>query len=451
MHRYLTYTGRLAVETPASRNRIIDFWRATAILVVVFGHWLAASIWLQPDGEIALMNSLQWIPYAAWITWVVQVMPIFFFVGGYANARALRHVETGQQPRREWIASRVRRLFTPVIPLLLVWIVLIVALRPFVPADVVRAGAMSATVPLWFMAVYLVMVATAPFTHSWWRRFRWGSVAALAATAIGIDAARFVLEVPGIGWVNFIFVWAAIHQLGYWWADRDAASRPVRARTGWGIAAVALAGLIAVTWGGLYPVAMVGVPGVGTTNMTPPTFALALLGLVQAGIILGTQGAVQRLTAQRGVWHGVVAVSGVIMTIYLWHLSAMSLLAAGGLYAFGGAAFEVEPGTNLWWITRPAWVAVLVATAALLVMVFARFEWLIRTDHLPTRVRRVTAGVLLCAGSAGAVAWWGLAAEDATINWIIPVAALVGAALIGAYPRRAAPQAVRAPVRGPSR
>ena len=82
MTAYLDHTKEIAESTPATRNRVIDFWRAFAILVVVFGHWLAASIWLQPDGEITLMNSLQWIPYSAWVTWIVQVMPIFFFVGG---------------------------------------------------------------------------------------------------------------------------------------------------------------------------------------------------------------------------------------------------------------------------------------------------------------------------------------------------------------------------------
>ena len=246
-------------------------------------------------------------------------------------------------------------------------------------------------------------------------------------------------------------MWATIHQLGYWWADHDAERRPISGRAGWGIAATALVGLVAVTWGGLYPVAMVGVPGEAATNMTPPTFALALLGLAQAGLILGTQGPVRQLTARHGAWRGVIAVSGVIMTVYLWHLSAMSLVAAGGLYAFGGAAFQIEPGTTAWWLTRPLWLLVLVGATALLVMTFARFEWLIRTDHLPTRVRHVAAGVLLCAGSAGAVAWWGLAAADATINWIIPLAAVAGAALIGAYPRRTVRTTARAPVRGPSR
>jgi len=179
--KYLEYTREVAAGTPASRNRVIDFWRAAAIVTVVFGHWLAASIWLRPDGEIALLNSLQWIPYAAWVTWIVQVMPIFFFLGGYANARALEKVVSGRQRRREWITERMRRLFTPVIPLLVTWTVLIIVMGAFVPAEVVRAGAMSATVPLWFMAVYLMFTAAAPWTHRWWRAWRWRSVAVLAA------------------------------------------------------------------------------------------------------------------------------------------------------------------------------------------------------------------------------------------------------------------------------
>ena len=108
MNAYLAYTARLARDTPPYRNRVIDFWRVVAILVVVFGHWLAASICNRPDDEIELLNSLEWVPYAGWVTWVVQVMPIFFLVGGYANARALHRLEKGEVRRREWITVRVR-------------------------------------------------------------------------------------------------------------------------------------------------------------------------------------------------------------------------------------------------------------------------------------------------------------------------------------------------------
>jgi hypothetical protein len=46
----------------------------------------------------------------------------------------------------------------------------------------------------------------------------------------------------------------------------------------------------------------------------------------------------------------------------------------------------------------------------------------------------VTAGVLLCAGSAAAIAYFGLTTAEASVNWIIPVSAIVGAGLVGAYP-----------------
>jgi surface polysaccharide O-acyltransferase-like enzyme len=434
MTAYLAHTRNIAEATPASRNRIIDFWRALAILFVVFGHWLAASIWLRADGEITLMNSLEWIPYSGWLTWIVQVMPIFFFVGGYANARALRKVESGDQQRREWITTRVRRLYTPVIPLLIVWTLLIVVMRPFVPAEVIRAGSMSATVPLWFIAVYIGLVAVAPFTYRWWQTSGWVSVLTLAGAAVAVDIARFVFEVPGIGWANFVFVWAAVHQLGYWWASRDGTD-PIPSATGWGIFAASLTLLIALTWVGWYPVAMIGIPGAELTNMTPPTFAIFLLGLTQVGLILGTQRPVTQLTQRSGLWRAVVAISGVIMTVYLWHLSAMTIVAAIGLFTFGGAAFEIEPGTWAWVLTRPIWIALLVGVLGLLVAVFARFEWRISTEPAPTHRRWVTLGVLLTAGSAAAVSYFGLATEDAAINWIIPAAAIVGAVMMGAMPR----------------
>lgn len=435
MKRYLAYTRKLAEATPSTRNRIVDFWRVVAIITVVFGHWLAASIWLMPDGEIALLNSLEWVPYAGWITWLVQVMPVFFLAGGYANARGLAKVESGEQLRRDWITARVRRMFTPVIPLLLVWVVLIIALRPFVPTNVIYAGAMSATVPLWFLAVYLILTALAPLTYRWWQRSGPITVALLLGAAIAVDIARFAYDVPGIGWVNFLFVWAAVHQLGYFWSAQDNADE-VPVHVGWLTFAGSLGLLIALTWSGLYPVAMVGVPGAGVTNMTPPTFAIAVLGIMQLGIIWGTQPAVHRFTAKAQSWHAVVAISGVIMTIYLWHLSAMSLVAAAGLFTFDGGLFRIEPGTTAWWLTRPLWLAILVLVTLVLVPVFAQFEWRINRKPAPQKVRMVLIGVLLTAGSAAAVATVGIATEDAVVQWSIPAAAIAGAAVMGALPHR---------------
>jgi hypothetical protein len=125
-----------------------------------------------------------------------------------------------------------------------------------------------------------------------------------------------------------------------------------------------------------------------------------------------------------------------MMTIYLWHLTAMTLVASVFLFAFDGAAFRIEPGSTAWWLTRPIWLAALITVTLILVAVFARFEWRVRDTPPPARTGFVIAGVLLVAGAAAAVSYFGLAAADATVNWIIPIAAFVGAGIMGAYPAR---------------
>jgi hypothetical protein len=435
MNAYLAYTRKIADATPPARNRVVDTVRAGSILVVVFGHWLAASIWLQANDEIALKNSLEWIPYAGWVTWVVQVMPIFFLVGGYANGRALSS-KVDSFDFGGWVTRRVRRLFTPVIPLLVVWTILIVALGPFLPTDVVRAGAMSATVPVWFIAVYVAITAMAPAAYRWWQSAGLWSVVVLGLCAIVVDYLRFALDVPGVGWINFIFVWLAVHQVGFWWVARERDGRAITPATGLTIAVGSLGLLVAVTWSGWYPVAMVGVPGAEVTNMTPPTFALFLLGMMQAGIIWAASGPISRFAHRSGPWHVIVAVSGVMMTIYLWHLTAMTLVASVFLFAFDGAAFRIEPGTTQWWLTRPIWVTVLSVVTLALVAVFARFEWRVRDTPPPARTGYLIAGVLLVAGATASVSYFGLATADATVNWIIPIAAFAGAGIMGAYPTR---------------
>ncbi|REK20305.1 MAG: acyltransferase, partial [Actinobacteria bacterium] len=81
----ITSARKIAEATPATRNRYVDLLRALSILVVVYGHWLMAA----PEvigGEIRIGHALTDIPWTRGLTWVLQVMPVFFFVGGFSNA-----------------------------------------------------------------------------------------------------------------------------------------------------------------------------------------------------------------------------------------------------------------------------------------------------------------------------------------------------------------------------
>src|SRR6266498_2394359 len=74
----------LARATPSTRDRYMDFLRAASILAVVFGHWFISIIWWQ--GGLIRNTSAVGVTRGLWLgTWVFQVMPIFFFVGGFSN------------------------------------------------------------------------------------------------------------------------------------------------------------------------------------------------------------------------------------------------------------------------------------------------------------------------------------------------------------------------------
>lgn len=428
---YMRAVDQAVEHTPSDRNRVVDTWRVVALVIVVFGHWLAASIWVEPDGTLTVLNTLEWIPYASWATWIVQVMPIFFFVGGYASAKALEARSTN---RRSWITNRFRRLYTPTVPVILVWVILALVLANFIDAELVYVGVLNATIPLWFLAVYLTLVAVAPLTYAWWLRVRWLSIAAFAAAAIVVDVAYIWLEVPGIGWLNLFFVWAVVHQIGYAWSTAETSRTVISPTRAFGLSAVALATLILVTSTDLYPVNMITIPGGGPSNVTPPTTAMILLAIVQIGVILGTRKAVGHLSQRRRVWKGIVGVSGFMMTIYVWHLTALSLVIAVGIFTFDGVAFSSEPGTTAWWLTRPVFYMVLVLATSVLVLVFGRFEHDIATDEQRFRLPIVFASMAAAIIVLAATAFVFIVDREANVRWWIPVVAVLAAAVLGAYP-----------------
>ena len=428
---YMREVDRAVDATPASRNRVVDAWRVFALLIVVFGHWLAASVWVEPDGTVTVLNTLEWIPYAGWFTWIVQVMPVFFFVGGYANARALEKSTTN---RRSWITIRFRRLFTPAVPVILLWTLLAFILRNFLDADLVYAGVLNATLPLWFLAVYLTLVALAPLTLAWWSRWGLWTVAVFVACSIAVDIAYRVLDVPGIGWLNLVFVWGTVHQLGYWWAASEDAEALPSAGSALTMSIAALAGLVLVTSAGWYPVAMLTIPGGGPQNITPPTSAVTLLALSQIGIILATMPWISGWASACRAWRFIVAVSGFMMTIYVWHLTSLSLTIAVGIFALDGRAFSLEPGTAVWWLTRPVFYVVLIGVTLVFVALFGRFEHDIDTSAHDRPMPLVLVGMTGTIVALAATAFVYLVDREANITWWIPVVAIVSAAMIGAYP-----------------
>jgi hypothetical protein len=423
--------GALAQQAPPERNRYVDFLRAFSILAVVVGHWLVAAPSMK-DGVVQGGHLLGILPWTQWLTWGFQVMPIFFLVGGFSNYVSWSANRRNGGTYEQWFTGRLQRLVNPVLPLFLIWTLFaLFGTAMGVDREIVRLAAQLALIPVWFLAVYLMVAAVVPWTHAAWRRFGLASFWGLVGGVVAIDVATLAFHVPYVNFINFAFVWLAVHQLGYAWSE-GAFARPGRALL-WGIGGLAI--LAALVGFGPYPVAMIGVPGEPLSNSMPPTLALLALGIAQTGFALALEPAARRRLASLRAWTSVVLINGMIMTIYLWHLTAfVGVMVAAWL--IGGVGLDVPPGSGAWWLARPVWFALYIAVLLPLILVFARFERpssrVLARENMPIPHWRLIMGLLLISAGLAASAAFSIASPLGVTGvrlWIVALP-FIGAALV---------------------
>jgi fucose 4-O-acetylase-like acetyltransferase len=359
----------LAEKTPASRDRYVDFLRAFSISVVVLGHWLIASVYLE-DGAVSGVNALHEIP-GIWIaTWILQVMPLFFFVGGFANLVTLDSLGRKGGDYAGFISSRVDRLLRPTAVYLAVWIPIAIAIDVFSGFSdrELELAFELLTRPLWFLGVYLIMIGLAPAMLKLHRRYGVKAAAGLALGAVVVDLLQFGLDVPIVGNLNYFFVWLFAHQLGFFYAEGSLVK--LGPKYFGAMAAGGLALLVLATKYGPYSASMVGLVN-ERSNTNPPTICILLLTIWQVGLAMLLREPFNRRLARNRTWAKVIALNVMIMTMFLWHQTAV-LITVGVLYPLGFP--QPETGTPTWWAVRPLWVLSLSVVLALLVLIFSRFE-----------------------------------------------------------------------------
>ena len=429
----------LAQMTPPERNRWVDFLRAVSILAVVFGHWLMAGLYVDDAGALVREDLLSSVDWVKWLTWAFQVMPVFFLVGGFSNAMSwdatTRKAEPGQTGvYRDWLASRVQRLIAPTFPVLLVWAVIaLVMTQVGLDRGQIRDATEAALIPVWFLAVYLIVTAATPLTRKAWEKFGWLSFLIYIPIASAVDWLTFNADVPYINFSNFLWVFLAIHQLGFAWRDGKFDNRLFALAT----FGVGLAWLVSITVFGFYPVSMVSAPG-GFSNSLPPTIALFALGVTQVGLVLALEPWGRKMLDNLSIWTATVLMNGMIMTVYLWHLTAFVLVMTVLWLGFGGAGLNSVPGTGEWWITRPMWLGIYILALLPFIAIFAKNERSfgpIRGGRTVPKAR-VVAGVLLICIGLGSTAGITIASPEGITGvrlWVV-AAPFVGAALLGFGP-----------------
>jgi acyltransferase-like protein len=395
----VTTLDELVAATPASRDRYVDFLRALSILVVVVGHWTIGLIaW--DHGMIRSTSAIGRAPGLWLATWAFQVMPVFFFVGGYSNLVAYESACRRGESTWTFVRGRIRRLLVPSLVLVAVWAVVQVGLHTtdtggptgprfgdFVLLRGVRPPGQTIPFgPLWFLAVYLAVVCISPATIIVHRRYRWWIPAMLVAGAVAVDAGGFIGGVPRLRYLNVAFVFLLPHQLGHFYGDHSIDRWPRTifiAMIGAGLGGLVLltnpwlfrlAGPDRFRWYpgiGHYPRSLLGTDIEKISNAYPPTLCFLLGGIWLIGLVLLVRPAVTRWLARPRCWKGVVAANSRIMTLFLWHMTAY-LVAILVLWPLR-LGRETTPTTR-WWLERPVWLLVPAAVLAGLVALFGEFE-----------------------------------------------------------------------------
>ena len=355
----------------------------------------------------------------------------FFFVGGYANGVSLESARRRKLGYGAWLHARLVRLLSPLLLLLLAWTVLAAIMRLLgVGREVIQFASQAALIPIWFLAIYIMIVVLAPLTHKLWQRFGWFSTFAFAALAMLTDMLFFLADLHWPGWGNYFWVWLAVHQLGYAWRDG-------RIGKPWHMFVAGMLGLATLAvliLNGPYPLAMVGSPDSELSNTLPPKITLFFLGLAQFGLLLSIERPIRRWLEAGRTWAATILINGMIMTIYLWHMTVM-VVVIGLLYLAHGFGLQLEPGTAEWWLTRPIWLATLFAVLLPIALMLAPLERRKRAGDPPATARMLVGAGLACLGLA-LLALFGVGggpfkgADVASLSLV-----LVGTFLAGLLPR----------------
>ncbi|MFI9157434.1 acyltransferase [Kitasatospora aureofaciens] len=364
---------KVDTKTPTTRDRALDGLRALALLSVPIGHWMLGGLTLSTDGALHNASPLSSLGFFAPVSWVLQMLGVFFLVGGHSSVRSLERAREKGLPYGSWLCARTVRLLRPVLGVTAVWALLIPLLpRLGVPADTLRTGATLVVQPLWYIGVYLALTALTPLCAAFGRRLGLWSAGLLVAAVAVVDLLRYgpwAEAVPSwVGLLNLLPGWMFGYQLGVLWAQGRLGRPAARALL---LGGGALFAALLVVFH--YPASMVGVPGAERTNSHPPSLLVLALAAVQCGAAVLLRERLGRLLSRRPLlWLPVVVVNLSAMTIFCWHQSAMLAVAVPGAAGLGTLPGLTTAPDSLGWVAARLALLPLFGAALVAIGWFAR-------------------------------------------------------------------------------
>ncbi|MFE5026702.1 acyltransferase [Streptomyces sp. NPDC056656] len=383
-------------KTPAHRDRAIDGLRALALLGVPMGHWLLGGFSLDGQGALQNTSPLSSFGFLAPISWVLQMLGIFFLVGGYASVLSYRRTLEEGGSTSAWLRGRLARLGRPVLGVTAVCAALIPALYALgVPEKTLHTGSTLVIQPLWFVGVYTVITALTPYCVRAARKLGAWAAAPLLGSVGLIDFLRYGPYADAMpSWLSLLNLlpgWMFAYQLGVCWGEKR-----IGRRGAWALLIGGAALFATLLLAFHYPESMVGVPGEARTNSHPPSLLVLALAAAQSGAAMLLRDRIGRLLRRPALWAPVVVINLSAMTILCWHQTALLTAAIPGSFVGAIPGLTTSPDSLGWIAARIAWLPVF---AGLLVLIGRYTRGFEAPWKRATHARRALAG-LLAAGFA---------------------------------------------------
>ncbi|HXO54756.1 MAG TPA: acyltransferase, partial [Mycobacterium sp.] len=302
--------AEVEASTPATRDRAIDIIRIVSLVGVVVGHTIMATSTLR-DGVFIWNNLLTASPVFQALTWVFQVMPLFFFAGVAACIDSW----TPATSWGNWMMRRCTRLYRPVFYYLAFWWVTLAPLSAVLPQHVYEPVAGISIQLLWFLGAYVLVLAAVPLLAVITTTGR--LVAAVVGTYAFIavvDAIRInVHALSALGYLNMV-AWLIPGMFGVAYRRRLLAGRAALT-----LGVVMLVVNVALLLGP-YELSLVGIETQQLKNMTPPSLLLAGHAIMMCAFAIAAAPAIARWALGARVWWLAAIGNSGAMTLYLWHI-----------------------------------------------------------------------------------------------------------------------------------
>ena len=311
-------------NTSISRERYIDLLKVVSILTVIFSTHLFLSF--QTSGyEILIRNESSTNISMSIASWYLNGLAVFFFCNGFSNSLAWYSNIGRDGSVWEFLANRINSILGPMIVLIIFGSLTIhySISNELIPEYLVTSvDSLHPTTefllwPLWLVSIYLVVLMFSPITAYFHKKQSWFFLLMLFSMFIFIDIFTFSSGYISIKYLNYLFFWLFIHQLGYFYADGSL--QEIKLSLYFIVVLVSYISLFFLSTDYSSLTSISNFRLTMNTNEDPPTLIMLLSSIGLISLALLFRNIVEKLLKNKYIWSFVSLLNAHLYTYFLWH------------------------------------------------------------------------------------------------------------------------------------